>query len=550
MAAGVLKERSMKSAWITGLAAMVFLSVAAGARAADNAAPADNGKFRDVTVDSGVDAFVKQYYGWYENQPKPLWLSAMDLIDVDGDGWLDLYLGGHGFRAAVARNDGKMHFIPVDPQGLKTDGMDMPYPGSEVHLAHDLDEDGKVDIAVTFGDGGVRWWRNHTAGDPPVFDFKPAGPGFGGCRINALIDLDRDGKVDWLTTGGEGRNAPAALRFFAGKGDGTFAPAKLISPADVGIPVDLRGNGRIDLIMRSGSYDVHNGYSRIYLNDGQMNFHDGTAECGMPTVTIPLHKDAQPETVGDFAIKGVGDFNQDGAVDLIVVEQARTVEIYLNDGKGHFTKKVGAISGMEGAPRPAYGDWGIAVVTDFDNDGIPDIIMDGRNFLHVLRGTGGGNFEYMNTKWGLPKIATAAVDEGICFGDVDKDGRLDIVACNGGVDKNKTVGLFHNELPTQHWLNVRPIGLKGNRGAAGSKIRLYEAGGLGDPKKLIWYEQVAIWGRQSAHSYYTYAQTERHFGLGQRDKVDVEVEFYPTGTKVPRKGVSADATMEIPDVSN
>ena len=52
---------------------------------------------------------------------------------------------------------------------------------------------------------------------------------------------------------------------------------------------------------------------------------------------------------------------------------------------------------------------------------------------------------------------------------------------------------------------------------------------------------------QSAHSYYSYARTERHFGLGKRSEVDVSVEFYPSGRKVERKGVKAKTVVEIPE---
>ena len=70
---------------------------------------------------------------------------------------------------------------------------------------------------------------------------------------------------------------------------------------------------------------------------------------------------------------------------------------------------------------------------------------------------------------------------------------------------------------------MRPVGLAGNRGAAGAKISVYAAG----TTQLLWYEQVALYDFQVATSYYGYGETERHFGLGQRASVDVEVTFHP-----------------------
>src|SRR5262249_37718812 len=89
---------------------------------------------------------------------------------------------------------------------------------------------------------------------------------------------------------------------------------------------------------------------------------------------------------------------------------------------------------------------------------------------------------------------------------------------------------------------VQLVGRPGNASATGAKIRLHEAG---DPGRLLAYEQVAVWGRQSFHSYYAARQTERHFGLGQRSAVDVSVEFYPAGRRVERKNVPADGTVVI-----
>jgi hypothetical protein len=236
----------------------------------------------------------------------------------------------------------------------------------------------------------------------------------------------------------------------------------------------------------------------------------------------------------------VGDVNQDGALDLICLDHGMTVEIYLNDGAGHFTRLPNAISGMEQARRPTYSNWGIAVVTDIDNDGMPDILMNGRNFLYVLHGTGGGHFEYMNRAWGIEDHSTAAVDEGICFGDIDGDGDLDIIGCKGD-EKHKTVAVYRNDLPAKHWLNVQLTGAPGNRCAAGAKIRVLEPG----TGKLLWFEQVVIAGRQSVHTYYSTPATERHFGLGSMQSVDVSVEFYPSRKVVTRSGVSANKTVEL-----
>jgi hypothetical protein len=248
------------------------------------------------------------------------------------------------------------------------------------------------------------------------------------------------------------------------------------------------------------------------------------------------------------SIHGVGDVDRDGDLDLVCFEGDQLV-VYLNDGHGHFTKKPNAIlrwDKISAKPRPISGG---AALIDFDNDGIPDIVMSGRYYLYLLHGTGGGNFTYVNDIWGVNGGRSGVDDFSLAFGDIDSDGDLDLlhyrrIRLPSG-ELRAQIAVWRNDLPKQHWLRVRPVGLKGNRSAAGSKIRIYEPGGMDNPEKLLWFEQVAIWGRQSFHSYYAAARTERHFGLGDRTAVDVSVEFYPSGKKVQKKNVNADTTVEV-----
>jgi hypothetical protein len=145
----------------------------------------------------------------------------------------------------------------------------------------------------------------------------------------------------------------------------------------------------------------------------------------------------------------------------------------------------------------------------------------------------------MNEIWGIPDGAWSAVDEGLCFGDVDGDGRLDLVVCAKGPEgKEKGVALLHNDLPKRHWIRVRLVGREGNRCAAGARIQI-------QGEKPLWNEQIALWGRQSFHSYYAASATERHYGLGDRESVDVSVVFHPSGKRVEKKGVKADGVVVI-----
>ena len=213
--------------------------------------------------------------------------------------------------------------------------------------------------------------------------------------------------------------------------------------------------------------------------------------------------------------------------------------IYLNDGPGHFTKKP-ARSAACPAARLTMPAGALGVVTDFDNDGIADIVMDGKYYLKVLRGTGGGNFTYMNNAWGISDTAAMSVDDGYAFGDIDGDGDLDLIGYHDTFP-DRTLNVYRNDLAPKNWLNVRPIGLAGNIGAGGAKIRIFAAG----TQQLLWYEEVQNYDFQVATSYYGYGQTERHFGLGNRTNVDVVVTFYSTGRVTRMNNVAANQTIQV-----
>ena len=472
-------------------------------------AVADGEGFTDVTAESGVGQVVAEHYA---KVPK-WWLSGMDLVDLDGDGHLDLVLGAHGQEGVMAMNDGRGHFRAVEATGLAL---------TEIHLACDIDEDRRLDFQMTYTDGGGRWFLSDAK--QAGLHFLPTKPLPGQARENALIDLNRDGLVDWLHEEGSG------VQVEFGDGHGAFTRRQMIATGmreTSAWPVDLNGDGSIDLVLKQCGYNSEkSGMCGLLVNDGSMRFSNVTEASGLKEEGL--------------VVQGVGDVNQDGALDLICLDHGKTVEIYLNDGAGHFTRLPEAVSGMEKAHRPSYANWGLAVMTDFDNDGVADIVMNGRNFLYVLRGTGGGHFAYMNDTWGVANAAWAAVDEGICFGDVDGDGDLDLIGC-GGQENKKAITVYRNDLRSQHWVDVRLVGAPGNRCAAGAKIRVLEPG----TGKLLWYEQVVIAGRQSAHSYYATSATERHFGLGERRKVDLAVEFYPSGKVVKMGAVEGDRAVEV-----
>ena len=471
--------------------------------------------FTDVTEASGVAQLVAEQY---EICPD-WWLSGLHLVDLDGDGDLDLFLSSHGRgRNLALLNDGRGHFT-------RAAGF---YPPGEIHLCYDSDEDGMIDLTMTWQDGGGQWWRNRSKPDELFFEPTGITRGTNTARRQAMIDINCDDKVDWL------RGTDASIEFDFGDGQGNFRQAGSRLAVTQGrdeilcLPSDIDDDGDIDLLTEWGHYTSPHGNSRIYRNNGAMTFEDVTAHAGIPGAGT--------------AIKGVGDVDQDGDADLICLANRRQFEIYLNDGSGRFAKKDGAIRGIKKAA--AYASWGVAVTTDFDNDGTVDVLINGKYFLKILRGTGGGSFEYANTAWGIADVSAASIDDGLCFGDIDADGDLDILGYTS-VDGQRRFTVYRNDVAAGNWLRIRLVGSHGNRGATGAKIRIYRHGG----SQLLWHEQIAVYDSQAAPSYYGMPVTERHFGLGSLDTVDVRVEFYPSRCLAWQRGIKANETVEISEQS-
>jgi hypothetical protein len=76
--------------------------------------PPPQAAFTDITRESGIEEGVARHW---RDFPK-IWLSGLTLVDLDGDGALDLHIGSHAGpnNPAIAfRNDGKGKFTYVDP---------------------------------------------------------------------------------------------------------------------------------------------------------------------------------------------------------------------------------------------------------------------------------------------------------------------------------------------------------------------------------------------------------------------------------------------------
>lgn len=190
-----------------------------------------------------------------------------------------------------------------------------------------------------------------------------------------VADFDGDGFADFLCANSRG------LNFFKGSAQGTFDEAgRLAWPATPPLKNtmvltggDLDDDGDLDVflgqyrvptlgqVLRPYYYDANDGWpSYLLQNDGRANFADVTDASGL-----------KPKRWRRIYGASLTDLDSDGHLDLVVVSDFAGLDLYQNDGKGHFTD----LTRQWVSERHAFGM--AHALTDFDADGRLDLLMIG-----------------------------------------------------------------------------------------------------------------------------------------------------------------------------
>lgn len=250
----------------------------------------------------------------------------------------------------------------------------------------------------------------------PVVTY-PAG---NGPRNLAVADVNNDGKADVLTANQSGSTVGVLL----GNGNGTFQAVATYStgaasnPADIAV-ADVNGDGRPDLL--TANYGSNS--AGVLLGNGNGTFQAAVAlATGVPG--------GVPTGIA------VTDITGDGKLDLITANSfGYTISVFAGTGTGTFQVPVSyAVSATAAAPLDV-------TVADLNADGKPEVLVAsaGSNTVTVLVGMGGGSFQPGPYAVGLGASFTPF---GVAAGDVNGDGRPDVVTANSG---NSTVSVLLNQ---------------------------------------------------------------------------------------------------------
>ncbi|MGJ8609754.1 MAG: FG-GAP repeat domain-containing protein [Octadecabacter sp.] len=236
-------------------------------------------------------------------------ITGSAVIDIDGDGTEELFIGG-GYQ----QENGVFRYVdgafePIADQA----GLTKPADGAALGpIVLDVNEDGQPDMLVTHAEG--------------IWLYTNDGGTFTSARLDAEMNSD--------TTG-------MSITVADVNADGFF---------------DMYVSGYVQAPKIEGlnifNQDGYGGTSELFINNGDNTFTNETRERGL----YFLHNTFQAT---------FGDFEGDGDMDLIVAHDTGHARTYVNDGTGNFTNTANPNSDLSSYPM------GIGIA-DINNDGLTD----------------------------------------------------------------------------------------------------------------------------------------------------------------------------------
>ena len=495
-----------------------------------------NFQFEDITQEAGMSS-------------DSVWSTGVTMADVNGDGWLDIYVCKSGDLKGKNRsnelyiNNGNLSFSPK----AKEYGLDNR--GLSTHAAFfDYDKDGDVDCYLlnnsfkSVGNydlvkderlradslGGNKLYRN----DDNHFVDVTAISGIYSSRIGfglgvTIADVNKDGWQDIYVS----NDFFERDYLYINNADGSFTEAaekylRELSMNSMGADIaDINNDALSDIYVTDmfpekeeriktktsfenwDKYEANlaNGYYRqfvrnvLQLNQGSVSTNDGEKEAYFSEISRFAGVSATDWSWGAL----ITDLDNDGFKDIFVA-----------NGIGKDITDQDYIQYTNGA----YSDIRQQIVNKEKNiiTRLVDLIPSERLSNYVFRNRGDLTFEDCAELWGLSE---PSFSNGSAYGDLDGDGDLDLVVNN----VNMPSFVYRNESVQQHpenrFLKVSLAGEGKNRFGLGSKVTVYYN------NTLSYQEQMPMRGFEST------VDCCLNFGLGRCGVVDSVVVAWWDGRR-------------------
>lgn len=549
------------------------------------------------TLNEGLNTNILVYEYFYNG-------GGVATGDLNGDGLIDIYFTSNMGANKLYLNEGGMKFKDIT---LASGTMGRPGPWKTGVSMVDVNGDGKLDIYLCYSGALPEHKRSNQLfmntgngeADIPLFQESAAQYGLASSAFSNqgyFFDYDRDGDLDMLLLNHNPKSIPVlnvqqsaeflriddpqrGLRLFR-QTDAYFE--------DVTTKSGINGSA-LSYGLGLGIADVdQDGWPDFYLSNDYtvpdylyINQKDGT------------FRNELNEQMGHNSHFSMGndiaDINNDGLQDIFTLDmlpednhrqklllspdnyakfdlnvrsgfhyQYMRNMLQLNNGDGSFSE-IGQLSGISNT------DWSwAALLADYDNDGWKDLFVsngynrdytnldfikymedfvkskgrlqredvleiianmpasDVSNYIFV--NDQGRTFKDKTTSWGMDQVANS---NGAAYADLDNDGDLDLVINN----VNKAAFIYQNEAQNNSKNNYLQLALKGkglNSQGIGASVQIFAGG-----------EQQSLM-QMPTRGYLSSVSPVLHLGLGSKSKVDSLVIQWPNGKTEVRTGIPAN----------